>query len=241
MTQVLLKQPDGSHELYEARLVWQLPIRIFHWCFAASVVLLFVSGLYISDPWFTAGGKTDGYLMGWVRCVHFLAAALFVVAFLWRIVWFWIGNKFARSGFPYVWRSRWWRDLFRQFWDYVRLDFGTPHLGHNALAGVAYTVLVIGLGWGQIFTGLALYGESNPGGLCDTWFGWVHSVCGSSFRTHMWHHLFSWGFALFAVLHIYIVVLDDRQYENGLISSMVSGKKFFHHPLADHQKEEDEA
>lgn len=240
MTQVTAMQRGGARELWESRLVWQLPIRLFHWSFAASTMLLFVTGLYISDPWFTAGGKTDGYLMGWVRCAHFVAAAVFTIAFLWRIVWFWIGNKYARSGFPFVWRGRWWKDLFRQAWDYLRLDFGTPHIGHNALAGLAYTIFAIGLGWGQIITGLALFGESNPGGFFDSWFGWALVVCGNSFQTHMWHHLFAWGFVLFAVIHVYIVILDDRQYANGLISSMISGRKFFHHPLADHQKEEDD-
>ena len=37
------------------------------------------------------------------------------------------------------------------------------HLGHNALAGLTYTIFVIGLGWCQIFTGLARYSDSNPG------------------------------------------------------------------------------
>jgi hypothetical protein len=44
------------------------------------------------------------------------------------------------------------------------------HLGHNALAGLSYTIFVIGLGWLQILTGLALYSETNPGGFWDrTW------------------------------------------------------------------------
>lgn len=240
MTQISTTPPRPMPVLYESTLVWQLPIRLFHWSFAASVMVLFVTGLYISNPWFTAGGKTDGYLMGWVRSVHFIAAAVFTVAFMWRIVWFWIGNKYARSGFPFVWRVRWWRDLTRQLWDYIRLDFGTPHMGHNALAGLAYTLFAIGLGWGQIITGLALYGESNPGGLWDTLFGWALLFFGSSFQTHMWHHLFAWGFVVFVVLHVYIVILDDRQYHNGLISSMVSGRKFFRQKLADHQDREED-
>lgn len=225
--------------LYESKVVWQLPIRMFHWSFAGSVVVLFATGLYINAPAFTAGGVTDSYLMGWTRWLHIAAAMVFTVAFLWRIVWFWIGNRYARSGFPFVWRARWWRDLFRQVWDYLRFDFGTPHMGHNALAGLAYTIFAIGLGWGQIFTGGALLGESNPGGFWDLTCGWVIPLLGSSFRTHMWHHLFAWGFAVFVVLHLYIVLLDDRQYHNGLISSMISGRKFFRKRLADHQHQED--
>jgi len=98
---------------------------------------------------------------------------------------------------------------------------------HNALAGLTYTIFVIGLGWCQIFTGLALYSESNPGGFWDHLVGWVLPLCGGSFRTHMWHHMFSWAFIVFAVLHVYVVLFDSHQYRNGLLSSIVSGYKFY--------------
>ena len=45
-------------------------------------------------------------------------------------------------------------------------------------------------------------------------------------RTHAWHHLFAWGFLWFIILHVYIVILDSRQYRNGLIGSMIHGNKF---------------
>jgi len=32
---------------------------------------------------------------------------------------------------------------------------------------------------------------------------------------------------VFAILHVYIVLFDSVQYGNGLITSMVSGMKFF--------------
>lgn len=213
-------------EAYESRMVWQWQVRLFHWCFAASVVALFATGLYINDPWFAVAGSTESYLMGTVRWLHFTAAAVFCVAFFWRIAWFWLGNEYARSGFPFVWRPSWWRATFAQIRAYLTFDFRRPHVGHNPLAGLSYAVFVVGLGWGQILTGLALFGESNPGGLCDRLCGWVIPLLGGSFRTHMWHHLFAWGFAMFVVLHLYIVLLDDRQYRNGLISSMISGRVF---------------
>ena len=222
----IVSTPAGALEAApERRLVWQWQIRLFHWCFAAAVVVLFVTGIYINDPWIAGGEATDGYLMGWMRFAHFTAAAVFCVAFAWRIAWFWLGNKYARSGFPYVWRARWWQSLFGQLSSYMRYDFGRPDVGHNALAGLSYVVFVIGLGLGQIVTGFALFGESNPGGLADSLFGWALACFGGSFRTHMWHNLFAWGFLLFTVLHLYIVILDDRQYRNGLIASMITGRK----------------
>lgn len=212
---------------YERVYVWQLPVRIFHWVNAGALVVLFATGLAITHPPFQSpGAAPDVQVMGLFRQVHFAAAYVFTAVFLWRISWFFLGNKYARSGIPYVWRPSWWRNLWRQSTDYLRLDFGHRHLGHNALAGLSYTLGVIGLGWAQIFTGFALYSESNPEGVLGRLFGWVIPLCGGSFRTHMWHHLFAWGFVVFTILHVYIVLLDARQYRNGLLSSMITGYKF---------------
>jgi Ni/Fe-hydrogenase 1 B-type cytochrome subunit len=219
--------PAVDSELFERVLVWQVPVRLFHWCYALSIVVLFSTGLWIANPQFSVSGESyDHFMMGRVRQLHFAAAFLFTTAFMWRIVWFWIGNRYCRSGFPYVWRSGWWRNLFRQAGLYARFRTGRPHMGHNALAGLSYTIFAIGLGWMQIFTGFALYSESNPGGFWHRWFDWVHGVTGGSFQTHMYHHLFAWGFLVFVILHIYIVILDARAYRNGMVTSMVSGVKF---------------
>ena len=219
------------------RYVWQLPIRIFHWVFGASIVTLFATGLWIAWPPITTTGESYGvFLMGRVRQVHFTAAHIFLVIFLWRIVWFWIGNQFSRSGFPYVWRKSWWKDLKVQSTESLKLHSGKPMLGHNALAGLSYTIFAIGLSWAQIFTGFALYSESNPGGFWDKLTGWVIPLFGGSFETPMWHHLFAWGFVWFAILHIYIVLVDAHAYQNGLINSMFSGEKY----IREERKDEDE-
>ncbi len=219
--------PPIDNGIFQRVYVWQLPVRIFHWVNALSITVLFVTGLYIAHPILSNSGEAyDNFVMARFRQVHFIAAYVFLVSFMWRIFWFWFGNKYARSGFPFVWRPSWWKDLARQTWAYLRADFGHPHMGHNALAGLAYTIFAIGLGWLQIFTGFALYSESNPGGFWDTLVGWVIPLLGGSFQTHMWHHLFAWGFVVFVITHIYIVLLDCRQYNNGLISSMIAGWKY---------------
>jgi Ni/Fe-hydrogenase 1 B-type cytochrome subunit len=55
----------------------------------------------------------------------------------------------------------------------------------------------------------------------------VLPLLGGSFRTHMWHHAFAWGFVVFAILHVYIILYDSTQYGNGLITSIISGYKFY--------------
>ena len=224
-------------EYFRQKYVWQWPIRIFHWVNALCVTVLLATGLYISWPVLSPAGESfNNFVMARVRQVHFLFAFIFVVNFLWRIYWFWVGNNYARSGFPMFWKRDWWRDLFWQIGDYLRFERGHVHLGHNALGGVVYTLFVIVLGWCQIFTGLAMYSESNPGGILDRMFGWVLLLLGGSFQVHMWHQLFAWFFLFFSILHIYIVFYDGQQYKNGLVTSMVSGVKFYREGDLDHDK-----
>ncbi|UCC45462.1 MAG: Ni/Fe-hydrogenase, b-type cytochrome subunit [Candidatus Zixiibacteriota bacterium] len=218
----------SPHRYFRRKYVWQWPVRIFHWVNAVAVTVLFSTGLYISHPILAPAGEPfNNFVMATVRQVHFIFAFIFLINFLWRIYWFWFGNNYARSGFPFFWRRSWWKDLFRQVGDYFSLKRGHVHLGHNALAGLSYTIFVIGLGWVQIFTGLALYSESNPGGFWSKLTGWVIPLLGGSMQTHMWHHLFAWGFIVFAILHVYIVFYDGQQYKNGLVTSMISGVKFY--------------
>ena len=212
---------------YERVYVWQFPIRAYHWVNALSLVVLFVTGLFIAHPVLTGTGEAwQVFVMARFRQVHFAAGFVFLICFLWRVYWFFMGNRYARSGFPAVWRGSWWRNLVRQAFDYLKLDFGHVHLGHNALAGLSYAIFAFGLTLAQILTGFALYGQTNPGGIVDRWCGWVIPLLGGSFRTHMWHNMFSWGFLLFVILHVYIVLLDARQYRNGLLVSMITGFKF---------------
>ncbi len=217
-----------SERLFRRKYVWQWPVRVFHWLNAAAVTVLFLTGLYIAMPFLgPAGEASDNFVMAKVRQIHFTAAFIFMVNFVWRMYWFWMGNNYARSGFPFFWRRSWWRDLFRQAWDYLRLDRGHVHLGHNALGGLAYTLGVIGLGWAQILTGMSLYAESDPAGFWGRTLGWLPPLLGGYHATHMWHHLFAWGFVAFTIIHIYIVFYDGQQYRNGLVSSMISGYKFY--------------
>src|SRR5579862_341752 len=223
--------------VYGRKYVWELPVRITHWVNFVTVFLMFATGLYITFPQLAPAGEAyKHFVMGRVRQIHFAAGMVFLFSFLFRVYWFYMGNNYARSGFPFVWRRSWWRDLLRQIADYLKLHRGHVHLGHNALAGLAYTIFVIVLGWAQIITGFALYSESKPGGFWDHAVGWVIPLLGGSFRVHMWHHMFAWGFLVFFVLHLYIVLFDSHQFRNWLISSIVSGFKFYEKGDIDHDR-----
>jgi len=213
---------------YGQKRVWELPVRICHWVTAASIVTLFATGLYISSPVFTSNGEAyNHFVMGRFREIHFVAGYALLFSFVVRAYWFFKGNKYSRSGVALVWRSSWWKAVGEQLKEYLGVMQGPVRLGHNSLAGLSYLVFVGMLGCAQLATGFALYSEVNPGGFWDKVFGWVIPLLGGSFRTHMWHHTLAWGFVVFIILHLYIVIFDSIRYKNGLISSIVTGNKFY--------------
>ena len=223
--------------VYGRRYVWELPVRLSHWINAAALLALFATGLYMASPVLAPNGEAyRHFVMGRVRQIHFVSGYLLLFGFLLRVYWFYTGNNYSRSGFPFVWRKDWWDDLFKQATQYLKLERGHVHLGHNALAGLAYTVFVIGAGWGQIVTGMALYSEDNPGGFWDHLVGWTIPLFGGSFGLRMWHHTFAWAFPVFLILHLYIVMFDGHQYRNGLISSILGGYKFYEKGDLDHDR-----
>jgi len=223
--------------LYETKYVWELPVRVFHWVLVAAIFILFATGLFIAYPIAGPRGEAfDNFFMGRVREIHFVAAYFFLFALILRGYWFLVGNNYSRSGFPRVWERVWWEELFAQIREYLGVERAPVPLGHNALAGASYFVFVTCLGIFQVVTGFGLYGETNPGGFWDTVCGWSVRLLGGSYRTHVWHHLASWGFIVFFVVHLYMVLMDVGRFKNGLIGSMIAGFKFYRKGDLDHDR-----
>lgn len=161
------------------KYVWEVPVRVCHWVGAAAVVTLFATGMFISWPVFSSNGEPyQHFLMGRFRQVHFVSGYVLLTSLLLRGYWFFKGNKYARSGVPLIWRKEWRKALFEQVHEYMGLERGAVRLGHTSLAGLAYFVMVGGLGGLQVLTGFAMYGQNNPGGFWDRALGWVIPLFG---------------------------------------------------------------
>jgi Ni/Fe-hydrogenase 1 B-type cytochrome subunit len=212
-------KPPVNPELGSWRYVWELPIRLTHWVNAIAVALLFATGLFIAAP-------PANLWMGSMRQFHFIFGYVLLISSAIRIYWFFAGNNYARSGFPLFWRLSWYKAVFHQVIDYVHLDRGHINVWHNSLAGASYTAFFAMSAFEGV-TGLALYGESKPGGFWDRTTGWITPLLGGSFRVHMWHHLVAWLIIVFVVFHIYIVLYDVKLYKNGLVDSIIAGPKYF--------------
>lgn len=212
--------------------VWEMPVRFYHWLNALVIVVLIITGFYISNPLglLSHNDASHQYTMGWFRYLHFIAAYLFFFNFLFRLYWGFVGNKFANWK-QFIPTSR---RFFREMWAVFKIDIlmlkkngkEQDHLsiGHNAMAGFIYFLTFIAF-LVQCLTGFGLYA-----GMSSWWlpklFIWVPSVLGGDILTRQIHHWSMWFFILFAVIHVYLVFYHDYVEGRGEISSMGGGFKF---------------
>jgi Ni/Fe-hydrogenase b-type cytochrome subunit len=199
-----------------------------HWLAAASIVVLVVTGLYIGRPYFvTAGDTSSHFVMGWMRALHFGAAAVLVATAIVRFYWLFAGNKYERWVALFPVRPKDWINLVKQVKYYLMIQpEKAPHyLGHNPLQQLSYTALYA-VGALQVITGFALYGQSDPGGFFFRAFGWLGPALGGMQVVRFVHHVATWVFCTFIPIHVYLAMRADLIERGGSISSIISGGRF---------------
>src|SRR5438270_1954092 len=121
------------------KYVWEFPVRLTHWVNAIAIAVLFLTGLFIAAPSMTpAGEASNHFVMGRMRELHFIFGFALLIAIAIRVYWFFVGNNYARSGFPMFWKLSWYKAVIQQVIDYTHLERGNIHIGHNSLAGASY-------------------------------------------------------------------------------------------------------
>ena len=217
--------PSGA---YQWVYLWEWPIRAMHWLAALSIFVLAVTGLYIGRPYFVVGGDTAShFLMGWVRFVHFTAAAVLVMTGIVRLYWLFAGNKFERWLALFPIRPRDWVNMFRQVKYYlmIRPEKAPHYLGHNPLQQLSYTG-VYALALIEVVTGFAMYGQADPGGFFFRAFGWIGPLLGGMPVVRFVHHVGTWLFLTFIPIHVYLATRSDLLERGGTISSIITGGRF---------------
>ncbi len=213
-------------------MVWELPVRFFHWVNVLSITVLTVTGFIIANPpaLHSSAEATNLHLFGIVRFIHFGAAYIFFFNMILRIYWSFVGNQFAS------WRTFWpfSKKMWNNFWHVLKIDIlllNEDHpdvknisIGHNSVAAFSYLALFL-IALTSIFTGFALYADTS-GWWLPKLFSWVTPMFGGDFMVRTIHHISMWGFILFTLVHVYLVFYHDWLEGRGEVSSMFSGYKF---------------
>ncbi|MDX1314196.1 MAG: Ni/Fe-hydrogenase, b-type cytochrome subunit [Eudoraea sp.] len=226
-----MEQAVKTYE-FKRVLVWELPVRFCHWINALSIFVLAVTGFIIADPPAIMSGAeaSDSYWFGTVRAIHFITAYVFLLSTIVRLYWAFQGNYYAnwRRFFPFDKRA--WENVKHVLKVDVLLRneekevLKNISVGHNYLASVSYLGLFV-LVVIQIFTGFGLY-AATLGWWLPQLFAWVPDFLGGDFATRQIHHVATWLFILFTLIHVYLVFYHDWLEGRGETSAMISGYKF---------------
>lgn len=206
--------------------VWELPVRLVHWVLFFAILILSGTGYYIGDPFISVPSPaTAHFVMGWMRAIHLYTAGVFSAALLVRLYWFFAGNRYARlSDFNPVRR---WRGIWRIFLYYCFLK---PHPeaypGHDAMAASTYGFIFL-IYLVLVATGLALYTVIASIVSSFQVFGFLVPLFGGLQMARLIHHVCMYVVWIFAVIHIYSVVLWSMIEGSGEIDSIFNGHKFW--------------
>jgi len=213
-------------------LVWELPVRVFHWLNALCITVLAITGFIIANPpaLMSTAEAVDSYWFGTVRMIHFITAYIFLFNLVVRVYWAFRGNYYSNwRAFIPMSKKEWHNMLHTLKIDILVQNeekdvFKNISVGHNYLASVSYILLFL-LALVQIFTGFGLYAPTS-GWWLPKLFAWVPYLLGDEITTRYVHHIATWLFIVFTLVHVYLVFYHDWLEGRGESSSMISGYKF---------------
>lgn len=226
--------------------VWDKTVRIFHWLNVACVLALIAIGLVILNAK-ALGIPSDGKVI--LKTVHVYVGYVFAVNLLWRIIWGFIGSRFARWKMALPFGSEYKAQL-KAYVEGAKNNKPVGFLGHNPIARLMVGLLFLLLS-AQAITGLVLAGTDvymPPFG--NSFKQWIASDADSvdlvkpyskegvdaaaykemrDFRKpFITVHYYVFYILLGAILlHLIGVLLAELRERNGLVSAMITGKKVF--------------
>lgn len=227
--------------------VWDRTTRLFHWINVACIIALSVLGLAILNE---DAFDLHGEAIILVKTLHVYAGYVFALNLLWRIVWAFAGNAYARWKAILPFRAGYLSAL-QQYIGGFFSGTAPNFLGHSPPGRLIITLLLM-LMIGQATTGLIIAGTDlyKPpfGSIMAEWVTGGDAVKlanlkpGSkefvdpagyeamrAFRKpykELHEYLF---YALMAAiaLHVIGVIVAEVQHKQGLVSAMITGQKVF--------------
>jgi Ni/Fe-hydrogenase 1 B-type cytochrome subunit len=212
--------------------VWEMPVRVFHWTTVISTLILIITGFIIADP--PAINQNveaiNSFWFGYIRLTHFIAAYVLIAVLVFRIYWAFAGNQFANWRYFVPYTKKGIKNILYVLKVDIFLQKDKEHklnnisIGHNYLAAFSYLIMTLFF-MIQMMTGLALIAPTS-----DWWFPqlftWIVPLFGGDIPTRYVHHIFTWLFMAFIVIHVYLVLFHDYVEARGEVSAMISGFKF---------------
>lgn len=225
--------------------VWDRTTRVFHWLNAITVLLLITVGTIILNAK-TLGIEGEAKVL--LKTVHAYIGYVFVINLIWRMIWAFFGNRFARWGQILPFGKNYSASL-KNYTAAMRSGKPQHYLGHNPVArlivGLFFLLLSIQAITGLIIAGTDLYlppfghyfaewvTEGDPERLQALKPGDKTQVVESAYQEMRdfrkpvitIHYYLYFVMMFLIVLHIAGVVVSEIRERSSLISAMITGEK----------------
>ena len=178
--------------------VWDIPVRLFHWSLATSILMSFITA------------QIGGNAMEWHKRIGYFVIGLI----LFRVVWGFVGSYHARfKNFVYAPATviNYAKNLFKKD--------SAHYVGHNPMGGLSVVALIASVGL-QTVTGLF----SNDDILLEGPYASMVSKAFSDQMTRL-HQLNSDLILILVGLHLSAIVFYAMFKKEQLIEAMLTGKK----------------
>lgn len=208
--------------------IWSGGLRFLHWLNVLLIVTMSITGFYIMDPFFGDTffrGVDIGFLMGWMRFIHFTAAFTWIAVGVVRAIMAFVSkDRYMRwATFWPIKKKEDLRHLGETLGFYLFLRKESPlYVGHNPLQQLTYTFIYV-IGAVQMIIGLALY--ALPHVATNPIWRFIATPCywfGIPTMRNI-HAVIMFLFWAFVIAHIYLAFRADSTERNGSVSAMING------------------
>jgi cytochrome b len=190
-------QATGQHN--KPLVVWDLPLRFFHWLMVLTVTIAAVTGYFFEEWWLD---------------VHVYAGYVLACLLVFRLIWGFIGSYYSRfHTFPLSADN-----LFKHLKDLLK-GKSKQHTGHNPVGAWMIVVILTTL-ISIVVTGFLVWGgQENNGPLASVvgyqageWSEDIHEVLAGILMTVIG-------------IHILGVLVETVIFKHPLIKAMITGRK----------------
>ncbi len=224
--------------------VWDAPTRIFHWVNFTTVLLLIFMGLMMLFKKDMGITSLDAKIA--LKTIHVLIGYVFVLNLVVRVVWAFLGNRFARWGSMLPGKG--FGAEVKEYLASIKSGEPKQYLGHNPLGRLAVAVLMASLlvmaATGLIRAGTDIY--YPPFGTIAAEFVAAEGVDPATLKPYDKTfvdaakmkalgafkepfgevHIYTAYFLMFLILlHIFAVARAEITEGGSLVSAMISGRK----------------
>lgn len=224
------KLEKGVDENIERELEFTPFYRWHHWIRVFSIIVLIVTGFYISVPFITpaVNAEPTNFIYAEFRAVHQIAGFVLISMFIAKTYYFFFSKRNRPEIHSYKDLFSW-QNWINQVGYYLFLTKHPQVSGaYNVVQLIAYLMFYIAMA-GLIITGLILYVHNyhnGLGGLLYESMRYIEAMFGGLAFVRELHHVLMWGVILFIVGHIYMVIFNAIHSKEGTVDSIFSGYKW---------------